>query len=130
MSEPKEGKARKAIRETSDRLADDVAAFFEEALRSEREIWSNCTKCHRRTLVSVPDWNARQRAIETMLAEGYGKPKAEGEDGSVTVILQRYWPMRDLDSYGLSDDDKATIEAGLGVMERLNAADRHAAGIE
>ena len=39
LAEQKKGKkARKAIRETSDRLADDVAAFFAEMIRSEREV--------------------------------------------------------------------------------------------
>jgi hypothetical protein len=100
VNEAKEGAARQAIRETSDRLADDVAAFFEDALQSEREVWTTCGKCNRKTLVSVPDWAARQRAVEAMLDQGYGRPKPEGEGGGSTFVVERYivQPGDDLDT--------------------------------
>ncbi len=67
-----------------------MALFFEEALQAERQVWAICQKCKRSTPVDVPDWAARQRAVEGLLSQGYGKPKAEGEAGDMVMIVNRY----------------------------------------
>ena len=62
-----------------------------QTVRRERRHASRraCTKCHRRTVAVVPDWNSRQRAIETMLEQGYGKPRGEGEAGDMVMVVKR-----------------------------------------
>lgn len=71
-----------------------IGSFFQEALGAERETWATCSKCNHRTRVDVPDWSARTRALQLMIEQGYGRPKAESAEGSsTTLIVQRVWPI-------------------------------------
>jgi hypothetical protein len=83
------------------RIADDleavyeerVSSFFTEALEATKDVWATCTHCNRKTPVQTPDWNARTRALQLMIEQGYGRPKTEAaEDSNVTIILERIWP--------------------------------------
>ena len=70
-----------AIREAADRFSEKVASFYEEMLDAEKTARAKC-KCGRNFDVPVPDWNARAKAIETLLSHGYGKPGTQRDEGA------------------------------------------------
>ncbi len=117
----KEGTARKTLRETADRLAGPMALFFEDALQAERQVWATCQKCKRTTPVDVPDWAARQRAVEGLLSQGYGRPQPGGEGGSVTFVIERHWPLSATDLDVLTDEEREAFELVEAALDRINA---------
>jgi hypothetical protein len=71
-------------RNVRSRLAHDLEGSYEkiwttlsEAMDSSKEAWVSCEKCGKRNRVQIPDTQARVRAIEIALSEGFGKRSAE-----------------------------------------------------
>ena len=59
-------------------------------------MWVTCSHCDRRTETEIPDWNARSKAVEMMLNQGFGRPPAGDADGSSAgFILKRVIVMPD-----------------------------------
>lgn len=71
-----------AIREAADRVSERVAAFYEEMLDAEKTVRVECSHCGRKNDAVVPDWNARSKAIETLLSYGYGRPGTQRDEGA------------------------------------------------
>ena len=80
---------RERIAEDAEGMYDDISAFFKEALGAERKLWMTCQHCDRRSEVEVPDWNARAKVLETLLNQGYGRPRSEEDTAGHGFILKR-----------------------------------------
>jgi hypothetical protein len=81
---------RERIREVVDEnLEDHMRALLDQASNAEREDWVLCPHCNRKHPVHRPDYRAQESAIRTLHELGYGKPKAEGEEGDRGFILKR-----------------------------------------
>jgi hypothetical protein len=68
------GTVRENLRRTAESVTDDLSAFFIEAVKADRSVSTKCSHCSRSVTVAVADWSARTRAVEVLLAQGYGKP--------------------------------------------------------
>jgi Xaa-Pro aminopeptidase len=111
MSEPTQS-VRERLRAGAEEQGDKIEAFFSAALDAEREVWTTCEKCQRRTAVVVPDWSSRLKAVEALIDQGYGKTKAvQAEEEPTVILVERNWPeptpqVREL----LSEKELALIE--------------------
>lgn len=84
---------RAALRGEASASYERLAAFFDDAIAAEREVYGSCTKCGKRVPVAVPDWNARTNAVRLLLEQGYGKP-AQTKD--VPVERAEYKDVREM----------------------------------
>lgn len=93
---------RGRLREAADAFSEDVAEFFKEMLGAERTTRASC-QCGRKFDVAVPDWTARARAIEVLLAQGYGRPGQQRDEAAdLGAALVK-------DASDLSADERALI---------------------
>jgi hypothetical protein len=71
-----------------------LEAFFCDALAAERNVSRRCDNCHRIVTIPVPDWVARNKVVDTMLNQGFGRPPAEsvGAPGELVVIRRLVLP--------------------------------------
>ena len=87
----------RAVDDVRSRIASDagkhyeekISVFFSEALDAEKTLWADCSHCHHRVKLTVPDWGARVRALELLLNQGFGRVSSESETGSTTIIVER-----------------------------------------
>jgi hypothetical protein len=97
---------RRRLAEDVERLYDGrISGFLEEALAAERSVWGTCSHCHRKTEVSVPDWNARTRALQLALEQGYGKVPAGPNSEELAAI-------ENLDELNALSDVELAVLAG------------------
>jgi hypothetical protein len=86
-------KSTSTVREKIARAAEDsseqLQRFFEDALAADRKVWASCPACSKRHEVEIPDWTARTKVVETMLNQGFGRPRSEEETGGQGFILKR-----------------------------------------
>jgi hypothetical protein len=88
--QPAKPAVRERIAKDAESMYADLAAFFKNALEADRKVWVTCSHCDRRTETEIPDWNARSKAVEMMLNQGFGRPPAGENDGAgAGFILQR-----------------------------------------
>jgi hypothetical protein len=80
---------REKIAQAAEESSEQLQRFFEEALAADRKVWSSCPACSKRHEVEIPDWNARTKVVETMLNQGFGRPKSEEAAGGQGFILKR-----------------------------------------
>jgi hypothetical protein len=81
---------RERIAQDAESMYGDLADFFKNALAADRKVWATCSHCNRRTEVELPDWNARAKAVEMMLNQGFGRPPSGDADGAAAgFILKR-----------------------------------------
>jgi hypothetical protein len=86
----KRSSIRQRIAEQAEEMGPELRAFFAEALVAQREMHVGCPSCNKRFPVTVPDWNARTKVVETMLNQGYGRPGSDDNaDGAGGFILKR-----------------------------------------
>lgn len=111
---------RERLRVAGEEQGEKIEAFFSAALEAEREVWTTCEKCQRKTAVVVPDWSSRLKAVEALIDQGYGRAKAvSAEDEPVVIIVERIWP--DVDGEArehLTDEEFALVEAARELHAR------------
>jgi hypothetical protein len=73
--------ARKRPTNIRQQLAEDTLDEYEvlrgallDALKAQKETFSTCCHCNKRSPVTVPDYTARVKAVETLMNQGFGKP--------------------------------------------------------
>jgi hypothetical protein len=76
---------RGEIRDEAEASVQAIRDLLREALRTEKVIHQKCPKCSTAVPFVVPDWSARLRALELMLAEGFGKPPAEDQRSGLSA---------------------------------------------
>ena len=68
---------RKRLAESSDKNYDKIEKALLEGIEAKKEHWFTCKHCNKKTQVRVMDQNARNRAVEIYLEQGFGKTVAE-----------------------------------------------------
>jgi hypothetical protein len=73
----------------TENLEDHLQVLLDTVKHAQKEDWVLCPHCNRKHPVSRPDYRAAESAIRTLHELGFGKPKAEGEDGGAGFVLKR-----------------------------------------
>jgi hypothetical protein len=92
--EPMKDKPKAGVRE---RLASDASDDYERikaaiwaAIDADKEQWTTCTHCNKRTRVTIADFTARIRAVELALEQGLGKvPQQPAASNSIEALAKR-----------------------------------------
>jgi hypothetical protein len=88
-----ERNGRRSIRERIAQAAEDnyeaLESFFRQALNADKSVHTSCPHCGKRFRVDVPDWAARDKIVNTMLTQGFGRPAAETDAGAVVLTVIR-----------------------------------------
>ena len=66
------------------------SAVLHDALTADKSLHTSCRHCGKRFPVEVPDWAARDKVVNTMLTQGFGRPAAGA--GGLTVIRRLVLP--------------------------------------
>ena len=80
---------REKIAQAAEESSEQLQRFFEDALAADRKVSTSCPACGKRHEVEVADWGARTKVVETMLNQGFGRPKSEQETAGQGFILKR-----------------------------------------
>jgi hypothetical protein len=85
---------RERIAEAAEQNYQALEQFFREALKADKSVHTSCPHCRKRFPVEVPDWAARNKVVNTMLTQGFGRPAAEtgAGAGGLTVIRRIVLP--------------------------------------
>ena len=70
-------------------LEDHLNVLLDTVRHAQKEDWVLCPHCNRKHPVSRPDYRAAESAIRTLHELGYGKPKADGDEGGQGFVLKR-----------------------------------------
>ena len=108
MTQKPKTNEKPAVDDVRSRIASDagkhyeekISVFFSEALDAEKVVWADCSHCHHRVKLTVPDWSARVRALELLLNQGFGRVSSEAETSSTTIFVERMCACRDVDQPG------------------------------
>jgi len=80
---------RSRIAQAAEQNYEALERFFHDALAAEKSVSKRCDHCHRIVTVSVPDWVARNKVVETMLTQGFGRAPAESAGGAGELVVVR-----------------------------------------
>lgn len=77
---------RERIRETVEENIDPLTARLLELSETTKTTWLHCPRCKVNSQVEVPDTLGSVKAIEALLAQGYGRPQPEQQDAGSFVL--------------------------------------------
>jgi hypothetical protein len=80
---------RGRIAQAAEQNYEALERFFHDALNAEKSVSARCDNCHRMITIAVPDWVARNKVVDTMLNQGFGRPPAESAGGAGDVVVRR-----------------------------------------
>jgi hypothetical protein len=85
---------RERIADAAEQNYQALEQFFRDALQADKSVHTSCPHCGKRFPVVVPDWAARDKVVNTMLTQGFGRPAAEtgAGAGGLTVIRRIVLP--------------------------------------
>jgi hypothetical protein len=66
-----------------------LECFFQDALHAEKTITKRCDNSHRNVTIPAPDWAARDKVVNTMLIQGFGRPPTESAGGAAELVVIR-----------------------------------------
>jgi hypothetical protein len=80
---------RGRIAQAAEQNYEALERFFQDALNAEKSVSARCDNCHRIVTIAVPDWVARNKVVDTMLNQGFGRPPAESAGGGGELVVIR-----------------------------------------
>jgi hypothetical protein len=68
---------RRALREHGEASTEKILKLFDELLETEKTWHPLCPRCGVRSPHALPDWSSRVRALELLMAQGWGRPAVQ-----------------------------------------------------